>query len=163
MDTDALFEELYAELRKIAACRMRGELRDHTLQTTALINEAYLRLVRVDGERWRDRRHFLATAALAMRHILIEHARKRKRRIRLSSGDAKLDAMMPDPVDLLEFDRALEKLAEEHPRPAEVIQYRYILGLTTEEAGKALGVSERTVRGDARFALAWLRRELMER
>lgn len=162
MDTDALFDELYAELRRIAAIRMSGELRDHTLQTTALIHEAYLRLRRVDGERWRDETHFLATAALTMRRILIEHARRRKRRVSLLSADADVDAAIPPSVDYLEFDRALEALAEEHPRPAEVVRYRYVLGLTAEYTAKALGVSERTIRGDQRFALAWLRRRLAE-
>jgi RNA polymerase sigma factor (TIGR02999 family) len=163
MDTDALFEELYAELKKIAAIRMRGELREHTLQTTALLHEAYLRLSRADGDRWHDRTHFLATAALTMRRILAEHARRRNRRVSLMAAGLSVGAEIPDTVEYLEFDRALAALAKEHPRPAQVIQYRYILGLAAADTAGALGVSERTVRGDQKLALAWLKRRLATR
>lgn len=160
MDTDALFRELYPELRKIASIRMRGERRGHTLQTTALINEAYLKLSRANGHAWRDRTHFLASAALAMRRILVDHARRHKRRILMLATDGPLAAKLPSGVDYLTFDRALDALAEEHPRPASAIQYRYILGLTVEDTAHALDVCERTIRGDTRLALAWLRRRL---
>lgn len=160
METDRLFQELYDDLRRIARVRMRGEVRDHTLQTTALIHETYLRLSRIDGQPWRDRNHFLATAALTMRRILIEQARRRKRRIALLSGDPALAGVIPASVDYVEFDRALSELAKEHPRPAQVVEYRFVLGLTAAETASALDISERTVRGDARLGLAWLRRRL---
>lgn len=160
METDDLFEELYTELRKIAAQRMRAEARHHTLQTTALINEAYLRLSKVEGSRWSDRKHFLSTAARTMRRVLIDHARRRKRRVSLAGQDPDLLAVIPGPVDFLEFDRALESLGTEHPRSAAAIEYRYILGLTADETAQVLEVSNRTVRGDTSFGLAWLRRQL---
>src|SRR5262245_60346210 len=86
MDTDALFEELYRDLRRIASARMRGERAGHTLQTTALLSEAYLRLAHTDAARWTDRQHFLRTAARVMRRILIDHGRKHSRRVRLASA-----------------------------------------------------------------------------
>ena len=159
-DTDELFRQLYAELKKIASVRMGRERPGHTLQTTELINEAYLRLSRVDGSAWQDRTHFLATAARAMRHILVDHARSKKRRLVLVGLDAEMAAEMPEGVDYLVLDRAIDALSEEHRRPADTLQYRYILGLTAEDTASLLKVSERTVRNDTRLALAWLRRHL---
>ena len=162
METDALFNELYSELRRIASVRMRRERGGHTLQTTALINEAYLRLARINGSAWNDRPHFLATAALAMRRILVDHARRRKRRLVLAPPDAEMSAGLPSGIDCLDFDLALDALAEEHERASKVLQFRFILGLPAEVTAEALGVSERTVRGDTSLALAWMRRRFAD-
>lgn len=162
METDRLFQELYRELRRIAAARMRRERRGHTLQTTALVSEAYLRLSKWDGASWKDRQHFLHTAARVMRHVLIDHARKRKSQLVLAAPDAEMTAGMPSHITYLELDEAIDALAVEHSRAAEALQYRYVLGIDVEDTAAALEVSEGTVRNDTRFALAWIRRRFSE-
>jgi RNA polymerase sigma-70 factor (ECF subfamily) len=151
--------KLYLEMKRIAANQMKSERNDHTLQPTALVHEAYLKLARSEPDRWNSESHFLATAARAMRQVLIDHARKHKRRVRLSEELAE-SARLPREVDFLVFDEALDALAVEHARAADVISFRFILGLTVIATAGALEISERTVKGDSRLGLAWLRRRL---
>lgn len=160
MDTDALFEELYRDLRRIASARMRGERAGHTLQTTALLSEAYLRLAHTDAARWTDRQHFLRTAARVMRRILIDHGRKHSRRVRLASALETECGIASDGIEFLHVHRAIDELATEHPRQAQVVEFRYILGVPLEEVAQVLGVSSRTVTDDARLGVAWIRRHL---
>lgn len=162
MDTDKLFEQLYQELRRIASIRMRGERSGHTLQTTALLNETYLRIADRGPVEWQDRTHFLATAALAMRRILVDHARKHRRRVRLLSGFELVPGVVEEGTDFVHIDRAIEELAKEHARQALVLQFRYVLGMSVEDVAAAVGVSTRTVSDDARLGLAWVRRYLSQ-
>jgi RNA polymerase sigma factor (TIGR02999 family) len=153
---------VYDELRKLAAARMAGESPEHTLQPTALVHEAYLRLVgRGDDQRWDGRGHFFAAAAEAMRRILIESARRKHGPQR--GGDftrRDLDPDQPSPPDssprLLALDEALDRLATIEPRAAEVVKLRYFAGLTVAEAAAALGISSRTADADWAYARAWL-------
>lgn len=165
--SDRLHEVLYGELRRLAQSQLRHERPDHTLQATALVHEAYLRLVDQTRVEWQNRSHFLAVAAQAIRRVLIDHARKSKRakrggdaqRITLeewsASGDPGTDSPL-DVVDLVALDGALRRLAAEHPRPARVVEMRFFGGLTNAEVADLIGVSLRTIEGDWRFARAWL-------
>ena len=153
---------MYDELRKLAAARMAVESPEHTLQPTALVHEAYLRLVgRGDDRRWDGRGHFFAAAAEAMRRILVDAARRKHgpgHGGHLRRQDLDLD--QPVTADrtyrLLALDEALDRLAAVEPRAAEVVKLRYFAGLTVAEAAAALGVSPRTVDGDWAYARAWL-------
>jgi len=144
---------------------MRGERRGHSLQATALVNEAYLRLIDARRVRWQDRAHFLAMAARLMRRVLVDHARARGRdkrggdaeRVTLVEGIAGTDER---PVDVMALDDALEALANIDERKSRVIELRYFGGLSVMETAQALGVSEQTVMRDWKFAKAWLLREL---
>ncbi|MGE3166680.1 MAG: ECF-type sigma factor [Planctomycetota bacterium] len=156
---------VYDELKRLAFRSLRGQSRGHTLQPTALVHEAYLRLASVEDPPWRDRTHFLATAATTMRHVLVDHARARatekrggsRRRITL---DERLgSAAVPD-VDLLALHEAMERLAELDPRKARVVELRFFAGLDLEETATVLGVSSMTVSNDWRFARAWIARAL---
>jgi RNA polymerase sigma factor (TIGR02999 family) len=157
---------VYDELRKLAAQRMAQEQPGQTLQPTALVHEAYVRLVGNSPDRpWNDRGHFFAAAAEAMRHILVDNAR-RKRRAR-HGGDRQrvpLEDQMAAPPDraedLLALDEALHKLAGEDPEAASVVQLRYFAGLSVEEAARALGLSRATAFRHWTFARAWLLQEL---
>jgi RNA polymerase sigma factor (TIGR02999 family) len=160
MGTDTLFRDLYPELRRIASLRARGERAGHTLQTTALLHEAYLRLSRKHSSAWENQAQFLAHASLAMRQILIEHARKRNRRLHLFQFDATEVPQLDSEADLIAFDRALDELSDEYARPATVLQLRFFLGLTVPEVAAAMSLSERTVKDDTRLGLAWLRNRL---
>ena len=154
---------IYAELRRLAGAKLAGAEAGATLQPTALVHEAFLRLAgqRADFE---NRAHFLAIASTLMRRVLIDHARarqaaKRPRGVPLTlptglAGGAGVE------VELLDLDRALERLAAEHPRPARVVEMRFFAGLTEGEIGEALGLTERTVHRDWTFARAWLLRAL---
>lgn len=162
---DELVPLVYSELRRLAHRYMRGERRDHPLQTTALVNEAYLRLV--DGQRvnWHGRTHFYAVAAQVMRRILVDAARERLAAKR--GGGARpvpLDAAaigdVGASVDLLALDEALTALAAHDPRKARVVELRFFAGLTAEETAHVVGVSGDTVLRDWRFAKLWLLREL---
>lgn len=166
---DALFPLLYAELRGLARMRMRAEGAGHTLQPTALTHEAYLRLARDPDGAWADRAHFLASAAVAMRRILIEHARAR-RRVKRGGGRAPVAfSAIPeiadvrggaDPVDVLALDRALQSLAIADDRKARVVELLYFGGLSAEEAAVVLGLSARTVERDWQYARLWLLRAM---
>jgi RNA polymerase sigma factor (TIGR02999 family) len=159
---------VYDELRKLAAARMADESPEHTLQPTALVHEAYIRLVgRGDDHRWDGRGHFFAAAAEAMRRILIESARRKHGPER--GGDFTrlgLDSDQPAPPGpsprLLALDEALDRLAAIEPRAAEVVKLRYFAGLTVAEAAAVLGISTRTVDNDWAYARAWLVNALRE-
>ena len=171
-DTNAaadLLPLVYDELRKLAAARMAPESPDHTLQPTALVHEAYLRLVRADASRpWNGRGHFFAAAAEAMRRILVESARRKQtgkhggghRRVDLA--DVEPAAESPD-LDLIALDDALNRLALSDPRKAELVQLRYFAGLTNEQAAVALGISISTADNDWAYAKSWLRVALDDR
>jgi RNA polymerase sigma factor (TIGR02999 family) len=157
---------VYTELRQLAAQRLAHQQPGQTLQPTALVHEAYLRLVG-DGQepRWNGRGHFLAAAAEAMRHILVDNAR-RKRRAKHGGGRQRvpLDDAVPAPPasadDLLALDEALTRLAAEDPEAARVVQLRYFAGLSVEEAAEALGMSRAAAYRHWTFARAWLLEEL---
>lgn len=159
-----LFELLYAELKRVAVRLMESERAGHTLQPTALVNEAYLRLAPADVD-WQDRGHFLAMAARVMRRALVDHARARGRGKR--GGGAQQvtldgDAMPAgsDAVDFLVLDRALDRLQALDERKARFVEMRYLAGLSNREIADAAGVSERTVKRELQFGRAWLRSEL---
>jgi len=162
---EALVPLVEAELRRLAGVYMARERRDHTLQATALVNEAFVRLIGAQDVRWQDRRHFLGIAARLMRRVLVDHARtrafqKRGGRDRKVSLD---DAMLLSPapaVDVLTLDRALEALGAVDSRKSRVIEMRYFGGMTVEETADALHVSTQTVKRDWRLAKLWLLREL---
>ncbi len=164
--THRLFELVHAELRRLAGGLMRDERPDHTLQATALVNEAYLRLVDGDGRiEWENRAHFFGIAATAMRRILVEHARERGAAKR--GGDWKrvtLDEEIArsgvSDAEILDLDRVLTRLADLDPRMARVVDLRVFAGMEMKEIARILGVSERTVHGDWRMAKMWLSREL---
>ena len=153
---------IYEELRKLAAARMAAEAPDHTLQPTALVHEAYLRLVGPGGgPDWNGRGHFFGAAAEAMRRILVEAAR-RKRRVKHGGGRCRveLDDVTADPdgrsEELLALDEALDALAREDPAKAELVKLRYFAGLTLEEAAACQGVSLATAKRRWAVARAWL-------
>ena len=164
LEMEELTTLLYAELRRIAERYLRAERADHTLQPTALVHEAFMRLVDQDSVSWAGRAHFLAIAASMMRRVLIDHARRRSavkrdrgRLLTTWPGSRKGAA---DPLDLLQLHDALERLAVVDPRAARVVELRYFGGLEVKEAAEVLDVSERTVKRDWRLARAWLTREL---
>ena len=153
---------VYEQLRALAGGRMRGERADQTLQATALVHEAYLRLVgEKDAPRWEGRWHFYAAAADAMRRILVDHARQ-KHRLKRGGGMRhvsleNVELTLADPPDeILALDEALTELARNHPTKAQLVKLRYFTGLTTEEAAQALGISVRTAGRDWAYARAWL-------
>ncbi len=164
---DRLVPLLYGELRFLARRQLRRQGPNPTLDSTALVHEAYLRLVDRDRAGWRDRSHFLAVAALAMRHILVDRARRRtavKRgqgaiRVTLAEGHRAAD---PRAVDLLAVDQALTALAALNERLARLVEMRFFGGLTEEEIGEVMKLSQRTVRRDWRKARAFLFRALEE-
>jgi RNA polymerase sigma factor (TIGR02999 family) len=154
---------IYGELRALAASYFRGRP-GQTLQPTALVHEAYLRLARADAEQWKDRAHFMAVAATAMRQILLDAARRRLAQKRGGAGRERvtlsnLPAFEPT-VDLVALDDLLAKLAALDERQARLVELRFFGGLTEDEAADALGVSLRTVQKDWRKAKAWLMAEL---
>lgn len=157
---------VYDELRKLAAQKLAHEKPGQTLQPTALVHEAYLRLVGgVHARRWSDHGHFFAAAAEAMRHILVDNAR-RKRRAKHGGGRHRVpleDAVPAPPTasdDLLALDEALTRLAAEDPEAAQVVQLRYFAGLSVEEAAQSLGMARATAYRHWTFARAWLLQEL---
>ena len=157
---------VYHELRKLAASYLKDERRNHTLQPTALIHEAYLRMVDQDLPEWQNRAHFFGVAARLMRQILVDHARTRgasKRggeQPRVSLEDAPPVFTHENATGLLMLDEALTKLASFDERKSRVVEMRAFGGMTVEDTARALGVSEPTVKRDMRLAQAWLRREL---
>ncbi len=163
---DQLMPRVYDELRRLAQHMLDDERPDHTLQATALVHEAYTKLVDQNRVTWQNRAHFFAVAAQSIRRILIDHARARNRAKR-GSGHAsvELDAAMNVPdsptfVDLIGLDDALSRLAVDHPGPARVVEMRYFAGLSHAETGEVLGVGQRTAERYWQFARAWLYREL---
>jgi len=165
---DQLLPLVYDELRKLAAAKIAQEKPGQTLQATALVHEAYLRIV--DGnedQKWDGRRHFFAAAAEAMRRICVENAR-RKQRLRhggsLKKHELNEDAVIaPEPdLDVLELDAALAKLEAKNARSAQVMKLRYFAGMTIEETATALNVSTSTVDRDWTYARAWLFREMTQ-
>ena len=161
---EALLARIYQELKRIAASQLRRERPDHTLQTTALVHEAFLRLVDQRGVDWRDRTHFFGLAASMMRRVLVDHARARAASKR-SAPDVPPEQMgetAARDVELLDLDRALSALAESHPRQARVVEMRYFADLDVEEVALCLDISTRTVKRDWKFARAWLNAELRD-
>ncbi|MCA8960587.1 MAG: sigma-70 family RNA polymerase sigma factor [Planctomycetes bacterium] len=164
--TDELLVAVYDELRKLARSRMRREPAGHTLQATALVHEAYLRILGGDeGAHWDHRGHFFAAVGTAMRRILVERAR-RYRALRHGGERARVEfedelAIEPPPgVDLVALDDALESLARQDPRMVEIINLRYFAGLSVEETAAAMGISDRTVKREWSVARAWLYKAL---
>jgi RNA polymerase sigma factor (TIGR02999 family) len=156
---------VYAELRRLAHRYMRGERVDHTLQTSALINEAYLRLVDSGRVKWRGRGHFLAISSQLMRRVLVDFARSRRSQKRGSAGlriplDVALELYSGRTTDLVWLDDALNELAQTSPRRSKVIELRFFGGLSVAETAETLGVSEDTVLRDWRLARAELARML---
>lgn len=161
----ALLPLVHGELRRLARLYMAGERQGHLLQPTALVNEAFLRLVDVRRIAWRDRAHFYAMAARLMRQVLVDVARAEKNQKRGGAYQrVTLDQDVPgrtqSPVDVIAVDDALDALAREYPRKAEVVELRYFAGLAVEECAEALGVSAETVMRDWKFARSWLLRAL---
>ena len=164
---DRLMPLVYQELRRLARRQMRRERQGDTLQTTALVNEAYLRLVDYERVQARDRNHFLAIAAQAMRRILIERARSRRSDKRGSnpqriSLDEVTEMAEARAADLLALDEALQALSTIDPRKAQLVELRYFGGLTIEETANVLGVSTPTVERDWHTARIWLHREISQ-
>ena len=157
---------VYEELRQLATARLAREEPGQTLQATALVHEAYLRLVDVtQAQKWNSRGHFFAAAAESMRRILIDRARH-KRSLKAGGGfqrqdvaEVELGVAGPD-LDLLALDEALEKLERQDPRKAELVKLRFFAGLTIEEAANALGISTTTADNDWAYARCWLRLEM---
>lgn len=162
---EKLLPLVHQELHRLARRYMRRERAAHTLQTTAVVNEAYLRLVDQQGADWRSRAHFFAVSAQVMRHILVDYARRKysgKRGGAAHKGtlDEVAPASTERAAELVALDEALQALAELHPRRCKVVELRYFGGLNNREAAEVLGISEVTVERDWRFARAWLYREL---
>ena len=161
---DELMPIVYDELKRLAHARLRREDTGLTLNTTGLVHEAYLKLVDVKRVQWKDHRHFLAMASRAMRRILIDQARRRaaaKRggdRVLAEAHVEELPISYQHATKLLQINEALESLSDEHPRQCKVVELLYFGGLTQEEVGNVLGISQPTVARDLRFARAWLSR-----
>ena len=162
---DQLVPLVYNDLRRIAAAQMRREPAGHSLQPTALVHEAYVRLVDQRHARWRNRAHFFGVAASLMRRILVDHARARladKRggtceRVTLTGDEA---AGSPAAIDVLALHESLERMAAFNPRQARIVELRYFGGLTIEEAAEVLGISDATLVREWTIAKAWLRADL---
>jgi RNA polymerase sigma factor (TIGR02999 family) len=158
---EGLLPVVYEELRLLAAQKMSHERPGQTLQATALVHEAYIRLIGAEAGNWKGRTHFFAAAAEAMRRILIENARRKKRlrrggdKQRVEMQDADLAVEGP-PDDLIALDEALTKLAEENPAKADLVKLRYFAGLTLEQAAEMLGISRATADRYWSYARAWL-------
>lgn len=162
---DQLIPVVYEELRQIARRYMKRSGPGQTLQTTALVNEAYLRLIRQDSIEWRDRAHFFAVAAQVMRHLLVDRARARQTQKRGGAAyhvtiDEAAVASKDQTLELLALDQALTRLAAFDPRKSRLVELRYFGGLSAEETAEVLGVSEITVKREWSKAKAWLYREL---
>lgn len=162
---ESLLPLVYDDLRALAASSLRQERANHTLQPTALAHEVYLRMVDQTRTTWRDRNHFFAIAAQAMRRVLVDHARGKGRakrggdRVRVELSEAV--AVTPErDVDVLALNEAMERLQALDERQSRVVELRFFAGLTMDEVADALGVSKRTAEGDWTMARAWLKREL---
>jgi RNA polymerase sigma factor (TIGR02999 family) len=162
---EALIPLVYEELRRLARRYLRRERPDHTLQSAALVNEAYLRLIRQEHPQWQNRAHFFGVAAQLMRHILVDHARNRAAAKR-GAGAPRLtldpDIALPQErdVDLMALDDALNQLAALDPQQSRLVELRFFGGLSIEETSVVLGVSPATVKREWATARAWLQREM---
>jgi RNA polymerase sigma factor (TIGR02999 family) len=162
-----LIAVLYEELRRVARQQMRSERSDHTLQATALVHEAYFRLINQPHGTWQDRTHFIRVASQVMRHLLIDHARARRtakregglQRVALDEPSLFTDEQSNE---LLALNEALERLAQFDPRQSRVVELRFFGGLTVEETAAALAISPKTVKRDWSVARAWLYREVVK-
>jgi RNA polymerase sigma factor (TIGR02999 family) len=165
--TNELLSLVYEELRRLAAAKMASEAPGQTLQATALVHEAWLRLSNDEKRQWNDRTHFFAAAAEAMRRILVDNAR-RKRAERHGGGQHRTElpelasATIESDDKVLTVNEALEKFAALEPEKAEVVKLRYFVGMTIEQAAEALGISERTAKRYWTFARAWLHEEIKD-
>ena len=163
-DVEVAIAALYDELRTVAAVHMRRERQDHTLQPTAVVDEAYLRLSKQHSLRWESRIHFLHIAAAQIRRILVDHARSRGRvkrggdRLRVTLNDE--IASIDQAFDLVELDQVLDRLDAESSNDRQIVELKFFAGLTELEIASVLGISERTVRRRWLFARTWLFREL---
>jgi RNA polymerase sigma-70 factor (ECF subfamily) len=165
---DELFPIVYTEVRKLARSYLRRERPDHTLQPTALVNEAYMRLVDQRHVDWQNRAHFFGIAAQVMRRVLVDHARMRQADKRGSGDrpvvlDEALALVAERTPDVVALDDALRALAELDPRQAQIVELRFFGGLSIEEAAEVIGLSPATVKREWSAARAWLRRELERR
>ena len=166
---EELLPLVYGELRKLAAAKMANEAAGNTLQPTALVHEAYLRLAGQDRADWRNRAQFIAIAGQLMRRILVDHARKHYAAKRVGSlvtlkeglNDGRPESVASE--EILAVDQALESLSRLDPRQVRIIELRYFCGLSTEETAEAIGISERSVAREWALAKAWLRTQLAER
>ena len=164
---DRLVPLVYDELRRLAHYHMNRERAGHALQTTALVNEVYLRLAGIKGLQWRDRAHFFAMAGTLMRRVLVDYARQRNRGKRgggvsVTSLDGHAVAPAPS-VDIEALDEALDRLASADPQQSRIVELRFFGGLSIEETAEALGISPATVKRDWTTAKAWLHHELTPR
>jgi len=164
---DQLLPLVYDELRVLARSRMAREAAGQTIQATALVHEAYLRLVGAQEPGWNGRRHFFGAAALAMRRILVEQAR-RKGRLKHGGGRERVEmddacaAIEPPGEDVLAMDEAVRRLEAKDRRKGQIVNLRFFAGFTAEETGEALGLSVGTIEREWRFIKAWLREELQQ-
>ena len=163
---DDLMPIVYADLRRMAAGHMRREAADHALQPTGLVHEAYVRLVDQKQVKWRNRAHFFGVAAVLMRRILVDHARRRRagkrgggwERVTLAGNEAATDG--PKEIDVLALDEALERLAQFDSQQERIVELRYFGGLTIDETAEVVGISAATVVREWTIAKAWLRADL---
>ena len=163
-----LIDLVYRDFHAIAQKYMRKERSDHTLQPTALVHEAYLRLMQNQGEDWQGRAHFFAAASVVMRRILVDHARRELREkhgggvvhVALDNAAATPEANSVDAIDALALDRALEKLESLDPTQGKVVELRFFGGLTVDETAAAMGLSTATIKREWALAKGWLHREL---
>lgn len=167
-NVNELVQFLYGELRRLAASYLRRESGGHTLQPTALVNEAYLRLLQQNNSQWKDRNHFFSIAAQTMRRVLVDHARrshaaKRGGPLPKLSLDQAIVYSRENASELLLLDELMKRLSEADPQQARVVELRVFGGLTVEEAAKVLGVSTPTIKRDWAMAKAWLAREMDRR
>ena len=165
---DELMERVQRELRQLAASYLRRERNGHSLQPTAIVNEAYLRLVPQRTVNWENRAHFFGIAAQMMRRVLVDHARRRRAAKRdgpggepISIGGVAAPSPGVDAVDVLTLHTALTELARLDPRQAEIVELRYFAGLNVDEIAEALGISESTVKREWATARVWLRRHMV--
>jgi RNA polymerase sigma factor (TIGR02999 family) len=169
-NAETMLNELYGQLRRLAASKLAQEAPGQTLQATALVHEAWLRVQGDPGQRWDSQRHFFAAAAEAMRRILIDRARQKKA-VRHGGGLHRTESPLEDlPIvgggsdeELLDVNESLDALAAHDPRKADLVKLRYFAGLTLEEAAAALDLSVRTAKRDWAYARAWLFREIARR
>lgn len=163
---ERLMPLVYSELRRLASNYLRRERAEHTLQPTALVNEAYLKLVDQRNARWQNRAHFFGIAAQLMRRILVDHARQRQAvkrggvdQQRLSITSAEAVVKQPE-IDILALNEALDELAQMDPQQSRIVELKFFGGLSIEETAEVLGISHATVERDWKLARAWLRRQL---